>query len=565
MPRIVQPYPHLQTGYARGPSEAEYPELWVDLEGAWLFGAQPQGSVFDLGPKRWHGTPLNVTWATSPYGYVPSFDGTSSIIQLGTSMQVTYPFTVFARLWAAADFASGIRAYFGKRTRGADLMVMQLQFATTSSNLQMRTIANLLTSSPSYSPPLQTWFSVAVRYESSTTGRLFINGQNHGVFATTALSAGTTAMVSIGAVTQGVTPAADCFSGQIAEVEYRGRAMTADEIQLRHEIPFATVVERRRIYPALVIIQSPTTGSIVGTSIAQGTGILRKAGVGGVAGTSTVSGSAQVRVLRAGSIAGTGAVSGVARQSQYSVGSITGSSAVTGSTGATLLSTGLVAGTSTVSGVAQVRVSRTGTIAGTSAVSGFTTSGNVAVGSIQGSATVAGVGRVRRLAQGTLQGQASVSGVGQVICRAQGSVIGSSGVAGSAALLIPAQGSITGASTVLGVSASRLVAAGTISATSSVLGVGQVLATGVGLAQGSASVLGAGQVIRRTQASTSGFATVTGRSGGLISVVGQIAGHATVIGLALDGSIGEIKLTFTPRDRNYAFIPLSRDYIFIGR
>jgi hypothetical protein len=89
--------PGFKQGFARSAGESEYPELWRGLAGAWCPALGVQGErLFDPTRQGAPGTVANGSWASSPAGIGLSFNGASTVVNLGRPVITTADFTVAA-------------------------------------------------------------------------------------------------------------------------------------------------------------------------------------------------------------------------------------------------------------------------------------------------------------------------------------------------------------------------------------------------------------------------------------------------------------------------------------
>ncbi len=110
--------PSRQSGFARNPSESQFPRAWQGIEAWWCPSIHPRGGnrLFDLGPKRCDGTLTNMAnddWVVSGDGGALDFDGTNDHIDYGTGLMSGSPTQISCCGWVYKTAAT--EAYFVTR------------------------------------------------------------------------------------------------------------------------------------------------------------------------------------------------------------------------------------------------------------------------------------------------------------------------------------------------------------------------------------------------------------------------------------------------------------------
>jgi len=228
----VVPQPNVNQGFAKGPGESLYPNLWEGLVGLWLPGIRTGGvgtdSVIDFSANKNHGTP-NGSMTTSDWvvsqlpngqgGYSLDFDGADDFIDLGPSTYTfvdTQNFTVagWFRLNVTADFENfwgggNNTRFFTGNDDESDISLLGETGSVSWENTAFRDDGN--------------FFHVVMRRINLDEVELFINARSEGVRA----HGGTIIIDMIGANQDGLFN----WDGLIMDFRLYDRVLTVNEIR----------------------------------------------------------------------------------------------------------------------------------------------------------------------------------------------------------------------------------------------------------------------------------------------------------------------------------------------
>jgi len=247
---ISHRFPSVQTGYARGPGESEYPSLWRGLYIAIVPGLHTYGDiVLNMASKSQLGTLVNSpVYAPGKYSRTLEFNGTDNYISLGAAWK-NYggPITWAFWNWGASGNANG-HGGFGN-DNGDDRLSCHAPFSDSVFYFDYGDLAgNVGRISTDYSAYEDQWAHVALQSDgiSGTNKRIYIN-------ASVAVSQGTGSDGPSGDVTldigrANVAATIRYHEGQIDENYMYRRILTAAEIETLYCVPYAPFVKRRRIY-----------------------------------------------------------------------------------------------------------------------------------------------------------------------------------------------------------------------------------------------------------------------------------------------------------------------------
>ncbi len=250
--------PSVQQGYARSALESQYPQLWRGLVAAYPFGMVGSGnSVYDFSLNGNPGSLLNGAAWKSGFGRNGiEFNPVDDAVEIASSseLELTNHISLVARACLYSSNASGrkiICKYHGGATANTNYR-LQMYPATLGVTFNIGVGSSSSDSvSTGVVPDLNRWYHVCGTYD-RTLMRVFIDGVFSASKSQTSSIRSTTYPLLIGNSGQSTGGAGTDnnrnFDGLIDDVLIYNRALSAEEVHILYEIPYAPFVKRRRIY-----------------------------------------------------------------------------------------------------------------------------------------------------------------------------------------------------------------------------------------------------------------------------------------------------------------------------
>lgn len=258
--------PHIARGYARGPGESEYPELWRDLAGAWPIGMHgPANTVTEL-VKGKNGVLVNSpTWVAGPHGPALDFNGNNTTVETNFSnseklADLQY-FTVTCRLRNDGGTSSSIMWSQKGATGGTGHGLMVVSTGFSFYNERMSEAGGGTINTYSWTPDAEYHVVSIVVTDRLTVPRLFLDSNE---LSTTTDSGSANPSQGDFVIGGRITRTAG-WEGLLWDVQYHNRSLTDSEVSILHNIPYAPFVKRRRIY---VVPAAPPASSFPPNSLA---------------------------------------------------------------------------------------------------------------------------------------------------------------------------------------------------------------------------------------------------------------------------------------------------------
>lgn len=216
----------------------------IGLAGFWLLN--DAGNIFDI-TNRAPGTATVITRANGKFGDACSFNGTTSIVNLGTPATLNNIYSNFTiSAWVYPRTAGGSLAgrLFEKFVAGAGV---SLQYSATVLNVTIGKAAVNATTIASTVLPFNVWTLLTITYTSGTGGaRIYQNGIEDAyttrVDGSGAQGDDSAALASIG----NNSAASRTWDGIVDNLRIYKRALSLTEILRLYGEPFAGVVSPRR-------------------------------------------------------------------------------------------------------------------------------------------------------------------------------------------------------------------------------------------------------------------------------------------------------------------------------
>ena len=236
--------PSYYSGFARNAAEAEYPELWTGLVGAWLPFLGPTGlTLRDVSGHYNHGTLTNMDpatdWVTSRMGYVLDFDGANDYADCGngTQLDITTKVTICAWFTANSILLQQIAGRDDGTNRNYYLDIVDVGGGEYGATLVVFTSNSAYQSYTAGLTVGELYFAVGVYDGASIT--MYVNGAQSGTpLAHTGAIDNDDVGFTIGARENG---ADRFFGGRLYQTSIYARALLPQEIAFLYANPYALV------------------------------------------------------------------------------------------------------------------------------------------------------------------------------------------------------------------------------------------------------------------------------------------------------------------------------------
>ena len=208
----------------------EAPPVSANLMAAYNFNEGSGTTTEDVSGHNLAGTLTNTAWTTSgKNGNALTWNGTTSRVSLGRTLDFTIPFTMSA--WIYPTSYADWRAILTKRDSASN-NDMRFDIGLEAGTGNFYVYDGTLHVSV-YAPPLNTWTHVALTVNASNQATLFVNSIQNQVIGTITRGTDGTAEVMIG--NNGDLD--DPFSGRIDDLRIYNTALTQTEIQTDMNTP----------------------------------------------------------------------------------------------------------------------------------------------------------------------------------------------------------------------------------------------------------------------------------------------------------------------------------------
>jgi len=248
-------FPSIEKGYAAYPGESEYPSLWNGLIGAWIFGMQGAGSsAYDFSGYRrdgsFGGLSAVTSWVPGILGRTLYFSGVAqhvnipndALFSLSTTGSLTVSCWFRPEVINAANhvISKGIGSNYewGLNVSSTGQLRAQVFTATGTILMQANSAVGLVVAG--------TWVHLAIVMNINTP---FAAGYVNGILrvSTTTASGAYTASTAALRIGERADGAGDC-NGQIDDVRIYNRELSAAEVFMSYNVPYAPWVPRRLAY-----------------------------------------------------------------------------------------------------------------------------------------------------------------------------------------------------------------------------------------------------------------------------------------------------------------------------
>lgn len=245
--------------YARSADEAEYPELWQGLVGAWSPCLSPPGGTVlrDLSGRQNHGTLTNMDaatdWVTSGGRRALDFDGSNDYVEASNSesLKITGELSLFAWVLTTATGPIENEGIAGKYLGAFNRRSYVIFCSTGGSSLggvisSDGSATSVITSTSAINTG--SWLYVGMSYKPSTYLRLWVNGKQVSEVTTSIPAAIASTVAPFWIATQfDPTNSGSAFYGQVSEVTVSRRAVTHDIAMAYYRLgPGGWATPRRR-------------------------------------------------------------------------------------------------------------------------------------------------------------------------------------------------------------------------------------------------------------------------------------------------------------------------------
>ncbi|VVB89275.1 Concanavalin A-like lectin/glucanases superfamily protein [uncultured archaeon] len=238
----TQKYAYINTTIINYSNTTAFIDWNNSLVGWWRFNNEiGENSTFFRDWSSWgnngtcSGTACPVSMS-GMFGNALSFDGVNDYLNAGnsSSLNVTDATTVEAWIYPRADYVGYAAHPISKWSSTTDATMVLYYFGTTSgANRTVRFYANRGGTwnaiSESYKVELNKWYHIALSYNSTKGGQLYVNGVPIGPLTGSGKLASNTQPLRIGG------GSADYFNGTIDEVRIHNRALSPDEIKASYD------------------------------------------------------------------------------------------------------------------------------------------------------------------------------------------------------------------------------------------------------------------------------------------------------------------------------------------
>lgn len=238
--------------YARSAAEAQYPELWHGLVGAWCPAINPPGGtvLYDWGPYKNHGTLTNMEttdWDSTLGNGAIALDGSNEYVAIANSTLGSLPGKFTLEAWInTSTVALGARSIIGNANSIGSSAQYAFEINRTAKRLSILANGGNVGATSSTDLEANKWYHVAVVKSGASgawTFSFYVNGSSHGG-GSIAVDPDATQQISIG------RPGGfngQYFSGSIAQVVIRQAVATQSQMILATQLgPAGMFTPRRR-------------------------------------------------------------------------------------------------------------------------------------------------------------------------------------------------------------------------------------------------------------------------------------------------------------------------------